>query len=109
MKNCVINALKFITFDFFNEYFLNLVTLKSVLETLFNKIISSTRTKLECGSRHITDYLYYTLYNLIIIIACLFKIPKFQKNVYINTTLVAYRFKATQLIIKTVNRLNGLV
>ena len=37
MKKCVINALKFVTFDFFKEYFLNLVSLKSAPGALVNK------------------------------------------------------------------------
>jgi len=39
MKNCVINALKFVTFDFFKEYFLNLVSLKSATGALVNKTL----------------------------------------------------------------------
>jgi len=37
MKNCIINAFEFVTFDFFKEYFLNLVSLKSVLKRFVNK------------------------------------------------------------------------
>jgi len=39
MKICVINALKFIIFDFFKKYFLNLRSLKSVPETLVNETL----------------------------------------------------------------------
>jgi len=39
MKICAINALEFVTFDFFKKYFLNLGFLKSALGALVNKTL----------------------------------------------------------------------